>query len=414
MKFDAFKRNKAYLSLAVAMIMVFAGVAFQSAFGESEAAGSSATEPDAGQALVSLSSTNTDTLPSVAPLFVGVNTIADIAEQVSKSVVTIEAMPTVSQRPTTGQSPFGDPFNDPFFDMFRYFFGTDPYGGRNPEDYATSSGTGFVFTADGYILTNNHLVSENKKIMVTLADGTEYEAQIVRRMDNPDVAVLKVDPGDNELVPVKIGKSSEVRPGEWAIAIGNPLNLGITVTAGIVSATHRGDDPKLRQMFGNVQVPPSGFIQTDAAINRGNSGGPLVNLTGEVIGINTAMALDGQNVGFATPIDVISDLLPKLMTEAKGGYLGVGLYDIDKEFAARLGVSTGAVVGEVYDGFPADNAGIRVWDVIVKIDDQDIRSRGDVSFIISSHEPGDEIEIVFVREGTLKAVKAELAEAPKE
>lgn len=353
MRFDAFRKNRVYLSLAIAMVLVFSGIAYQSVFGESEAAGPTSTQP-----MVSSADTNADTISSVISAPFGPMTIADIADQVSKSVVTIEAVPKVSQRTPTRQFPFsGDPFIDPFW----FFFGIDPYGRQNPEDYTTSSGTGFIFTKDGYILTNNHVVTGNRTITVTLADGTEYEAQIVRSMQNPDVAVLKIDPGDKELAPVKLGQSKNVRPGEWAIAIGNPLNLGITVTAGIVSATHRGDDPKVRQMFGSssVQVPPTGFIQTDAAINPGNSGGPLVNLNGEVIGINAAMAVDGQNVGFAIPIDAISDLLPRLMTESQGGYLGVGVYSIDGDYASRLGVSAGAVVDIVYEGSPAAEAGLR-------------------------------------------------------
>jgi S1-C subfamily serine protease len=362
--------------------------------------------------MVSSADSSADIITPVISAPFGPTTIADIAEQVSKSVVTIEAVPKVSsQRTPSRQFPFS---GDPFFDPFWFFFGIDPYGQQNPEDYATSSGTGFIFTEDGYILTNNHVVSGDRTVKVTLADGTEYEAQIVRSMQNPDVAVLKIDSDDKTLVPVKLGQSKNVRPGEWAIAIGNPLNLGITVTAGIVSATHRGDDPKVRQMFGSssVQVPPTGFIQTDAAINPGNSGGPLVNLNGEVIGINTAMAVDGQNVGFAIPIDAISDLLPRLMTKSRGGYLGVGVYTIDSDYASRLGVSAGAVIDVVYEGSPAAEAGLQRWDAIVRIGDEEIRSADDLVFTISSHQPGEEVEVVFVRDKTLKAVKVKLAETP--
>ncbi|NLU42074.1 MAG: trypsin-like serine protease [Firmicutes bacterium] len=407
MRFDAFRRNKAFLSLAIAMIIVFAGVAYQSVFGESGAADLSSTQPLASSA------SSADTVSSVTYAPFGPTTIADIAERVSKSVVTIEAVPKTTQRTPTRQWPFVD---DPILDPFFFFFGIDPYGRQNPEDYTTSSGTGFIFTEDGYILTNYHVVSGNRTIKVTLADGTEYEAQIVRSMQNPDVAVLKIEPGDKQLVPVKLGQSKNVRPGEWTIAIGNPLNLGITVTAGIVSATHRGDDPKARQMFGmsSVQVPPTGFIQTDAAINPGNSGGPLLNLNGEVIGINTAMAVDGQNVGFAIPIDAISDLLPRLMTKSRGGYLGVGVYTIDSEYASRLGVSAGAIVDVVYEGSPAAEAGLQRWDAIVRIGDDEIRTADDLVFTISSHQPGDEVEVVFVRDKTLKAVKVKLAEAPSQ
>lgn len=408
MRFDVFRRNKLYLSLALAMVIVFAGVAYQSVFGESGAADLSSDQP------MVTSAQSADTASSVVYAPFGPTTIADIAEQVSKSVVTIEAVPKTSQQRTNArQWPFSS--DDPILDPFWFFFGIDPYGRQNPEDYSTSSGTGFIFSEDGYILTNYHVVSGNRTINVTLIDGTEYEAQIVRSMQNPDVAVLKIEPGDKKLVPVKLGQSKNVRPGEWTIAIGNPLNLGITVTAGIVSATHRGDDPKVREMFGmsSVQVPPAGFIQTDAAINPGNSGGPLLNLNGEVIGINTAMAVDGQNVGFAIPIDAISDLLPRLMTVARGGYLGVGVYSIDEYYASRLGVSAGAVIDVVYEGSPAASAGLRRWDAIVRIGDEEIGSADDLIFMISSFEPGEEVEVVFVREKTLKAVKVKLAEAPK-
>lgn len=408
------RRNKTLLSLAIALVLVFGGVAYQSVFGESGAAEIASVEVKGD------TSDAAATVQSIVPsrslgalTFLGPNTIADIAELAKESVVTIEAVPKVTQRPLGRQYTT----RDPFFDPFMYFFGIDPYGDDNTENYSTSSGTGFIFSEEGYILTNNHVIKGDKTITVTLADGTEYEATVVRSMSNPDVAVLKIEPAGHKLVPLKLGDSSEVRPGEWAIAIGNPLNLGITVTAGIISATHRGDDPTIREMFASngIAIPPDGFIQTDAAISPGNSGGPLLNLWGEVIGINTAMAVSGENVGFAIPINAIADMLPKLMTASKGGYLGIEFYAADEDYARRRGVPVNsAVVANVIKGYPAEKAGLRRYDVIVAVDGEEISSVNDLSFVISSHAPGDEIEITFIRDNTIKVVTVTLTEAPKQ
>lgn len=402
------RRNKTFLSLAIALVLVFAGVAYQSVFGESGAADMDSVE--AGRSTGEESTAFSSRLSAVA--FLGPNTIADIAELAKESVVTIEATPNVSQKALNRQYSMRDPFLDPFL----YFFGIDPYQQDSIGNYTPSSGTGFIFSEDGYILTNNHVIEGDRTITVTLADGTECVAQVVRAMSNPDVAVLKIDPEGKDLVPLRIGKSSEVRPGEWAIAIGNPLNLGITVTAGIISATHRGDDPRIRQMFraDNIAIPPDGFIQTDAAISPGNSGGPLLNLNGEVIGINTAMAVSGENVGFAIPIDAISNMLPRLMTESKGGYFGIEFYAADEDYAKRRGVpANSAVVANVIKGYPAEKAGLQRYDVIIAVDGEEITSVDDLTFIISSHSPGDEIEVTFVRDNTIKVVTVTLAEAPK-
>jgi len=409
MKFYTLTKNKLVISLAVALLLVLAGVMYQSVFGESDAAGLAQEDTDRA---ATESGGVTVNAGSGAAAFLGPNTIADIAEKAKKSVVTIEVTPIVTQR-STGYGSRTDPFFDPFL---YFFFGFDPFSGESYEYYAPTSGTGFVISEDGYILTNNHVIAAkgDSKITVTLSDGTVCDATVVRSMTNPDVAVLKIDSKDKDLVPLPLGDSSKVRPGDWAIAIGNPLNMGITVTAGFISATHRGDDPRLADMFRNIPIPPEGFIQTDAAINPGNSGGPLLNLNGEVIGINTAMVMDGENVGFAIPINAVAKLLPQLMTEPKGGYLGVELRELDSEYARRLGIDGGVVVFRVFDGYPAEKAGLRRWDIILKIDGREVTSADDVRFEISSRAPGEEVEITFLRDNTVKVVTVTLAEAPSE
>lgn len=403
MKFDVFRKNRVILSLAVAFVMVLAGAAYESVFGESDAADLPSGDGNNEAAAVELNTTS-----STATLL-GPNTIADIADQAKKAVVAVQATPAVTERVPRSRA------RDPFSDMLWYFFGIDPYEGFT-DNYSPqpSSGTGFIISEDGYILTNNHVVEGNNDITVTLLDGTVCEAELIRSMSNPDVAVLKIDGEGKDLTALALGDSSSVRPGEWAIAIGNPLNMGITVTAGIVSATHRGDDPAVAQMFGNIAIPPEGFIQTDAAINLGNSGGPLLNLNGEVIGINTAVVMGGENVGFAIPINSVAELLPRLMTESKGGYLGVELYEADATFAKRLGVSEGAaVVYNVISGYPAEKAGLRRYDVIIEINGEEIKSVNDVTFEISSHAPGEDVEITFVRDSRINVITVTLAEAPQ-
>ena len=403
MKLDLFKRNKIVLSFAVALVLVIAGVAYESVFSESDAAGLTDERASNPAATVQIGTTSGELT------FLGPNTIADIAESAKKAVVAVTATPVVSEKTTRYRT------RDPFYDMLWYFFGIDPYEGfSNQYTPQPSSGTGFVISKDGYILTNNHVIEGNNKITVTLLDGTVCDAEVVRSMSNPDVAVLKINAEGKDLTALPLGDSSTVRPGEWAIAIGNPLNMGITVTAGIISATHRGDDPAVAQMFGNIAIPPEGFIQTDAAINLGNSGGPLLNLKGEVIGINTAVVMGGENVGFAIPINSVVELLPKLMTESKGGYLGVSLFAADANFARRLGVSEGAaVVYNVISGSPAGKAGLRRYDVIIEINGEEVKSVDDVPFEISSHAPGEEIEITFIRENRINVITVELTESPQ-
>ena len=256
---------------------------------------------------------------------------ADLAERLKPSVVNIRTTKTITTgRRGTQRSPFGEgtPF-DRFFgdDFFKRFFGDVP----RREFKQRSLGSGFIISKDGYIFTNYHVVEKSDKILVKLSDGKEYEATIVGKDKNTDIALLKIKQR-NSLPVAILGDSAKLRVGDWVIAIGNPFGLNQTVTAGIVSAKGR--------VIG--AGPYDDFIQTDASINPGNSGGPLFNLAGEVVGINTAIVAQGQGIGFAIPINMANQILPDLKTKGKvaRGWLGVSIQDITEDIAKSLKLKT--------------------------------------------------------------------------
>jgi len=325
--------------------------------------------------------------------------IADIAEEVSPSVVfiTTETIQTVNV-----------PDMDFFFNndqFFKQFFGFSPFQEdikRQPlQKKATGAGSGFIISDDGYILTNFHVVKNASKITVKLKDQSEYTAKLVGQDKYSDLAVIKID--QTGLKPVKLGESSTLRPGQWAIAVGSPQGLDHTVTLGIISALSR-EIPELS----NVS-----FIQTDAAINPGNSGGPLLNIEGEVIGINTAIMGTAQNIGFAIPIDVAKNVINQLKSGQTIGHpwIGIGMSPVTKEITEALGLSKktqGVVISKVMPQSPAEKAGLMSGDIIQRIDGKKFNKAEDIQNYVKNKKIGDALNIQILRDGEIMSIKAKL------
>jgi S1-C subfamily serine protease len=276
-------------------------------------------------------------------------------------------------------------------------------------DNGGAAGTGFVISADGVIVTNNHVVARASKIQAQFSDGKTLTAKVLGRDPSSDLAVVKVD-GAN-LETIELGDSDSVQVGDDVVAIGNALALegGLTVTRGIISGLHR-------QVSTNSGGSLADVIQTDAAINPGNSGGPLVDARGRVIGINTAIADPGQaqNVGFAIPISQAKPIIDQLAQGKQPAYLGVYTADAGSPTAQQLGVTadTGAVVTRVSSGSPADKSGIRTGDVIVELSGINVTSSADLGNAVRRQKPGAEVDVMVVRGGQRKTIHATLAERP--
>ncbi|MBI2212787.1 MAG: Do family serine endopeptidase [Acidobacteria bacterium] len=335
---------------------------------------------------------------------VTVPSFADIADRVMPAVVSITSTEVVKETPRRFHG------NDPF-----EFFFPDPRRqtpqdqGEQEERRQVSGGTGFIISEDGYILTNNHVIEGATKVEVvigqTLEDpGRSVPAKIIGRDEATDIALIKVDTKE-KLPTVKLGDSNDIRVGDWAIAIGNPLQFNNTLTVGVISGRGRaiGISDATRS-FEN-------FIQTDAAINYGNSGGPLLNISGEVIGINTAIRAYAQNIGFATPIDVAKRIYPQLKEKGtvSRGYLGISIRDLEANQAKAFGLpdgTRGVLVDEPVPGKPADKAGLKYGDVIVQVDDIMIKRTRDLIDYVSDVGPGVKVKISFYRDGAKKTVTA--------
>jgi len=305
-------------------------------------------------------------------------------------------------------------------DFFRRFGGETPgndnEGGGTVTQRGGSLGSGFVISADGYVVTNNHVVAPARadavveQITVTLADRTEYEAEVVGRDQVADLAVLKINPA-RPLPFVRFGDSRSVRVGDWVVAIGNPFGLGGTVTAGIVSALHRNIGAGLYDRY----------IQTDASINSGNSGGPMFDLQGNVVGINTALiSPTGGNVGigFAIPADQAGPIVESLRRgeRVRRGYIGVGLQDIDEGVAAALGIerNRGELLRTVTPGGPAARAGLEQGDVVLSVGGRPVTPDSTLAFLVSQLAIGSRAPFEIVRNGQRRNVQVQIAERPSE
>jgi len=300
-------------------------------------------------------------------------------------------------------------------DPFRFFFGPQqqaPVPGEEREPVSRiSSGSGFFISSDGEVLTNYHVIEDADRLHIELVDGTRFEMKVVGKDPETDMALLKVEKPDRDFPYLSLGDSSALRVGEWVMAVGNPLSLDHTVTVGVVSAKGRtlglGDD----RSFEN-------FIQTDAAINFGNSGGPLVNLRGQVMGINTAINARGQNLGFAVPINTARRILPQLREkgEVVRGYLGVMVREIDQRLQEAFGLASrdGALVDDVLPGHAADKAGLEHGDVIIEVNGEKITDTRELIDTVSAVAPGTEIKLKVIRDGKAQSLDAVVEERDRD
>jgi serine protease Do len=324
---------------------------------------------------------------------------SELVKKVSPSVVNVSVVKTtqITQQFT---SPFGD--NDPFNDFFNRF-----NGNRMPKNYRQRGvGTGFIIDKDGFILTNNHVVEGTDEITVTLSDKTKYTAKVIGLDSKTDLALIKID-GARDISPITLGDSDKMEVGDWVVAIGNPFGLDNTVTAGIISA-------KFRRNLGTSSYED--YIQTDAAINQGNSGGPLINTNGEVIGINSVIySQSGGSVGigFAIPVNMAKDLLPQLKKgKIVRGWLGVVIQGITPDLQAKLGLkdAKGALVGDVSEGGPADKAGIMTGDVIVSFDGKEIIETNELPMMVAGTPVGKNVKVYIIRNGEKKTLDIKVGE----
>jgi serine protease Do len=320
---------------------------------------------------------------------------ADIAEQLNPAVVNIDATSRAGSRP---RQRAGMPLPDS-----PDLFGRAPE--RERQGPRRGAGTGFIIDPDGYILTNHHVIEGAERIAVRLADGRTLRAEKVGSDPDTDIALIKVA-SSKPLTAAALGDSDTLRVGEWVLAIGNPLAYEHTVTVGVVSFIGR-------KLFDSSL---DRYIQTDAAINFGNSGGPLINSRGEVIGINAAISSRASNIGFAVPINQASLILPQLreMGRVSRGYIGVALRDVDPDLQRSLGLSSssGALVQDVTTGSPGARAGLRPYDLIVAVDGKQIVRNDELIQLVSARQPGTSATLQIVRDGRAMNVPVKLAERP--
>jgi serine protease Do len=337
---------------------------------------------------------------------------ADIVEQVEPAIVSVTATDIVKGRQL--KRPYHNFGGGDGQDPFEFFFGPDGPKKKSSDDdedqKQLSGGTGFIIEADGYILTNNHVIEGADKVEVKVGDKDDYKAKVVGRDPATDLALLKIE-GTKPFPTVRLGDSDRIRVGEWVMAIGDPLNFDKSVTVGVLSGKGR---------YAGLSRATSAFenlLQTDAAINFGNSGGPLVNVNGEVVGINTAISRFAQNIGFAVPINVAKRLLPQLKKgKVVRGFLGVNIESVNKKWQEAYGLKApeGALVQSVEKGKPADKAGLKYGDVVTRVDDVAVKNNRDLIDYVSSKAPGVKITIGYIRDGKEQTTVATLETRPED
>src|SRR5690625_4859782 len=328
-----------------------------------------------------------------------------IVQETESSVVNIRTTESVPVR--SGHGFDGDPY-----DFFRWFFGPDAMPDRGPRQprqepeeqvVPRGVGSGFVISDDGYILTNNHVVADAEDIYVTFVDGEEYTAEVIGADERTDVALIKIDAKD--LKPLTIGNSNDLKKGEWVLAIGSPFGLDATVTVGVVSAINRDTGDYLP------------FIQTDVAVNPGNSGGPLLNTQGEVVGVNAQIVSRSggfMGISLAIPIDEAMDVVEQLKEHGKvtRGRLGVQITNVDDEVAKAIGLDNqkGALVSHVEEDVPAAKAGVRSGDVILDFDGKEVKQMSDLPRIVGATQPGTKAKMKVWRKGKSETLTVTVAE----
>jgi serine protease Do len=326
---------------------------------------------------------------------------APLVEIVSPAVVNITTSTTVA-------APVGPqgivPEGSPFEDLFRDF--QDRNGGNGAPRNSSALGSGFVISSDGYVITNNHVIEDADEIRIEFRDGMELEAKVIGVDKNVDIALLKVE-HDKSLPFVQFGDSDISKVGDWVMAVGNPLGQGFSVSVGIISARNR-----------ELSGAYDDYIQTDAAINRGNSGGPLFNMGGEVIGVNTAiLSPNGGSIGigFSMSSNVVAPVVEQLREfgEVRRGWLGVNIGNVTDDMAEALGLSDtlGAIVLDVFDG-PALDAGLKSMDIIISFDGQDVKSSGELVRLVGKTAVGKLVNAIIIREGAEKTLSITLGQRP--
>lgn len=326
---------------------------------------------------------------------------ADLAEKLSPSVVNISTTQKVVASSGRDVPMPNVPPGSPFEDFFKDFF--EDRAQQGPRK-VQSLGSGFIIDSDGVVITNNHVIEEADEIVVILSDGTELDAELVGRDPKTDLAVLQVE-SSQPLPAVKLGDSDAIRVGDWVMAIGNPFGLGGTVTAGIVSARNRDIN----------SGPYDDFIQTDASINRGNSGGPLFNMNGDVVGVNTAIISPSGGsigIGFSIPSSIAKGVIAQLREfgETRRGWLGVRIQAVTPDIAESMEMDepAGALVAGVDDDGPAKKAGIEMGDVIVKFDGKEVPKMRDLPRIVAETGIGEAVDVELFRDGERKKVRVEI------
>ncbi len=346
---------------------------------------------------------STNSQPS--PPLSGLPNFADITEKVDPAVVGIisTTLPSESKK-----NPNAVP------DPFRWFFGPQNPHPKTPRpEVEVSGGSGFLISNDGYILTNSHVVNHAATLKVTMADDRSFKAKLVGQDQETDIALIKIEGKGNDFPTVSLGNSAAVRPGEWVMAIGNPLRFPHTVTVGVISAKGR-------------QLSSSGlenFLQTDAAINFGNSGGPLVNTRGEVVGINTAISRSNlaEGIGFAVPIDMAKKILPQLKQKGRvsRGFMGVRIGPVDEEARGYLNekyqidLQGGAQIQQVDPGTPAEKAGLKHGDVLITVNGTKVKNSNHAVRLIAGFSAGEKVDVEIYREGKKHHFKIVLGDRAK-